>query len=320
MIIALAGGVGGAKLARGLADILGPQELLVAVNVGDDFEHLGLHISPDIDTVMYTLAGRNNIQTGWGIAGETWNFMAALGQLGGETWFRLGDQDIATHIERTRRLKAGEGLAAVTASLCAALGVKHAVVPVSEDLVRTFVDTDAGLLPFQDYFVRCKSEPSVVALNYEGARGARPSSALLSAFDDAKLQGIIICPSNPYLSIGPMLEIPGVADKLKRRRTPCVAVSPIVGGMALKGPAAKMMGELGVEPSAFEVAKLYLGLIDGFVIDVVDEKLAPGVAALGIQPYVTPTIMHGRDEQKHLAAGVLRFAQTLTADTSSVKT
>ena len=320
MILALAGGVGGAKLARGLADVLGADELLVAVNTGDDFEHLGLHLSPDIDTVMYTLADRNNSQTGWGIAGETWYFMQALERLGGETWFRLGDQDLATHVERTRRLKAGEGLASITASLCAALGVKHPIVPVSEDPVRTFVETDAGLLPFQDYFVRRKSEPRVRALKYEGALSARPSPALLQAFDDAKLQAIIICPSNPYLSIQPMLEIPGVIEKLNQRRAPCVAVSPIVGGAAIKGPAAKIMRELGMEPSALEVAKLYRGLLDGFVIDAVDEKLAPAVAALGIQPCVTQTVMYSRDEQKQLASSVLRFAYTLTtaARTSGV--
>jgi LPPG:FO 2-phospho-L-lactate transferase len=311
MIVALAGGVGGAKLARGLAQVLGADELLIAVNIADDFEHLGLHISPDLDTVMYTLADRNNSQTGWGIAGETWHFMEALERLGGDTWFLLGDQDLATHVERTRRLRSGEGLASITASLSSALGVKHRIVPASEDAVRTFVETDAGVLAFQDYFVRRKSEPKVSALRYEGASGARPSAALLEAFNAANLEAIVICPSNPFLSIHPMLAIPGVADAIRRRRVPCVAVSPIVGGAAVKGPTAKIMRELDMEPSAFSVADLYRGFLDGFVIDDVDRETADRIEALGLQVLTAPIVVRNKLEQEQLAATVVHFARLL---------
>ena len=261
-VLALAGGVGGAKLAEGLAAILPPGELIVAVNVGDDFEHLGLRISPDIDTVTYTLAGLSNKEQGWGLEGETWNFITALERLGGESWFRLGDRDIATHIERTRRLKR-ETLSAVTADFATRLGIKQAIVPVSDDPVRTMVVTDRGLLAFQDYFVRLRCGPRVERLEFPGIEDMRPSPGFAAALSAPELTAIIVCPSNPFLSILPILSVPGIRAALEQRRVPLIAVSPIVGGEAVKGPAAKIMDELGIKVSSIGVAGFYGTLLDG---------------------------------------------------------
>jgi LPPG:FO 2-phospho-L-lactate transferase len=311
MILALAGGVGGAKLANGLAQVVPGAALTVAVNTGDDFEHLGLAVSPDLDTVMYTLAGLNNLETGWGRAGETWAFMAALGALGGATWFNLGDQDLATHVERTRRLKAGDSLSAITADFCARLGIAHAVVPMADTPVRTMVETDQGWLPFQDYFVRLKCAPRVAAFRFDGAAAAAPSPGLRAALEDTALRAIVICPSNPFVSVDPILAVPGVREALARRRAPLVAVSPIVGGQALKGPALKMLQELGRETSALGVARHYAGLLDGFVIDRQDAALEPAIAALGPRVLATDTIMADRAAQARLAAAVVAFATGL---------
>jgi LPPG:FO 2-phospho-L-lactate transferase len=300
VILALAGGVGGAKLAAGLQGMLGP-DLTVVVNTGDDFEHLGLSISPDLDTVMYTLAGLNNTQTGWGLAGETWSFMGMMEKLGGETWFRLGDRDLAVHVERTRRLAAGEPLSAVTAALCARLGVRARVAPMSDDPVHTVVLTGEGELAFQDYFVRLKCEPVLKGLRFDGAASARMGQAFAAALDDASLRGIVVCPSNPYLSVQPILEVPGVRGRLEGRRVPLAAVSPIVGGRAIKGPAAKILRELGREASALEVARHYRGLADVFVLDQADAALAGEVEALGMRAVVTDTIM--RDAASAAALG-----------------
>jgi LPPG:FO 2-phospho-L-lactate transferase len=312
MILALAGGVGGAKLADGLAQILPPDELVVAVNTGDDFEHLGLHVSPDLDTVMYTLAGLNNLDTGWGRAGETWHFMAALGALGGATWFNLGDRDLATHVERTRRLAAGETLAAVTADFCARLGIKHTVVPMSDQPVRTMVRSDDGWLPFQDYFVRLKCAPRVAGFRFDGADAATPSPGLRRALADRTLRAIVICPSNPFVSVDPILAVPGVRDALGRRNVPLVAVSPIVGGKAIKGPALKMLQELGLDPSARGVARLYGKLLDGFVIDHQDAAVRGDIEALGMAVHVADTIMTDPAAQARLAETVLDFARQLS--------
>ena len=311
MILALAGGVGGAKLANGLAQVLPPDGLVVAVNTGDDFEHLGLHVSPDLDTVMYTLAGLNNLETGWGRAGETWSFMAALGALGGATWFNLGDRDLATHVERTRRLAAGATLSAVTADFCARLGIKPAVVPMSDQPVRTMVRSDDGWLPFQDYFVRLKCAPRVAGFRFDDADAAAPSPGLGRALGDPALRAIVICPSNPFVSVDPILAVPGVRDALGRRRAPLVAVSPIVGGQALKGPALKMMRELGREPSALGVARHYGALLDGIVIDRQDAGLGAAIEALGMRALATDTIMVDRAAQARLAEAVLGFAAGL---------
>jgi LPPG:FO 2-phospho-L-lactate transferase len=308
MILALAGGVGGAKLAKGLADVLPPEELVVVVNTGDDFEHLGLHVSPDVDTVMYTLAGINNTTLGWGIAGETWNFMRALEALGGEAWFRLGDRDLATNIERTHRLRAGESLSAVTGHLCARLGVRHHVVPMSDAPVRTLVHTSEGVLTFQDYFVRRRAEPAVTKLEFSGAEEVRIAPAFRFALDSRALAAVVVCPSNPYLSIAPILALPDVRTALERRRVPVIAVSPIVAGQALKGPAAKIMRELGKEPSSLEVARFYQGLIDMLVVDHADSALGASIAALGIRPVVTNSIMKEPQDRGILAKRIIESA------------
>ena len=301
MILALAGGVGGARLALGLSEVLAPQMLVVAVNTGDDFEHLGLHISPDLDTVMYTLAGINDPVQGWGIAGETWNFMRALEKLDGQTWFRLGDRDLATHVERTTRLRMGQSLSAVTQRLCAQLEVRHAVAPMSDDRVRTVVHTATGPLAFQDYFVRRRAEPPVERIEFDGVGDARMSPALAAALASSELEAIVLCPSNPYLSIAPILAVPGVREALAQRRVPSIAVSPIIGGRALKGPAAKIMRELGATPSSLAIAEFYRGLIDALVLDDTDADLEDGVSSLAIQPIVTRTVMHDAAARKNLA-------------------
>jgi LPPG:FO 2-phospho-L-lactate transferase len=313
MIVALAGGVGGAKLADGLARVVAPGGLTIAVNTGDDFEHLGLHVSPDLDTVMYTLAGRNNTETGWGLAGETWAFMTALERLGGETWFQLGDQDLATHVERTRRLRDGETLSAVTAGLCDRFGIGHPIIPMSDDPVSTMVLTDGGRLAFQDYFVRLRCEPRVTGFEFDGAEAAHPSPALSTVMESGSITAAIICPSNPYVSVGPILAVPDIARWLGAREFPVVAVSPIVGGRALKGPAAKMMAELGVEVSALAVARHHGGLLDGMVVDRTDEALATAIEAEGIRVAVTGTIMNSAATRAALAQDVVSFAKTLEA-------
>jgi LPPG:FO 2-phospho-L-lactate transferase len=306
-ILALAGGVGGAKLADGLARIAG-ERLTVLVNTGDDFEHLGLHVSPDLDTVMYTLAGIANPDTGWGIAGETWNFMAQTARLGGPEWFRLGDRDLATHVTRTQRLRAGATLTAVTADLCGALKIVPTVMPMSDDPVRTTIQTDGGELAFQDYFVRLACAVPVTGIRYHGAAAARrnPSLARLDG-----LSAIIICPSNPYLSVDPILGLPGMPQWLAGHNVPVIAVSPIVGGAAIKGPAAKIMAELGVPVSAAAVARHYRGLIDGIVIDTADAGLAAQIVADGTAVRVVPAVMRGTEDRVALAQACLDFAHEI---------
>lgn len=311
MILALAGGVGGAKLANGLAQVLSPGELVVAVNTGDDFRHLGLHISPDLDTVLYTLAGRNNAETGWGLAGETWHFMEAIAHLGGETWFRLGDQDLATHVERTRRLSEGQTLSAATAALCRAFGVALRIVPMTDDPVHTIIHTDAGSLAFQDYFVRLKCEPAVRAVEFAGADRAVPSPGLRAALADPGLRAIVICPSNPYLSIQPILALGGVRAALATRQVPTVAVSPIIGGAAIKGPAAKIMRELGDAPSVATIARLYSGVADGLIIDAQDRHLRSEIEAAGLRACLTDAVMTTPQDQARLAQTTLQFAASL---------
>jgi LPPG:FO 2-phospho-L-lactate transferase len=317
LILALAGGVGGAKLANGLAQILSPDELIVVVNTGDDFSHLGLRISPDLDTVMYTLAGRNNSETGWGLAGETWHVMTALDRLGAETWFRLGDQDLATHIERTRRLAAGEMLSEVTTALCRAFGVRHRIVPMTDESVQTIIHADEGTLPFQHYFVRRRCEPRVQRIEFLGSRQAEPSKAFAAALGDERLRAIIICPSNPYLSVQPILALSGVCKEIESRQVPVVAVSPIVDGAAVKGPAAKIMRELGDEPSAAGIARLYAGIADGLVIDEQDRNLSAAIEVTGLHVCVTPTLMRSDSDQARLAHDVLAFTQSIAVKKAS---
>jgi LPPG:FO 2-phospho-L-lactate transferase len=307
-ILALAGGVGGAKLAHGLALAAPEADLTVVVNTGDDFTLYGLTICPDLDTVMYTLAGLANPDTGWGLAGETWNALAMLARYGAETWFRLGDRDLATHVARTARLRAGEPLTGVTAALCAALGVRARVLPMSDDPLPTRVLTGDGELAFQDYFVRRRWEPVVRGVRFEGAEHARPSAAVRAALDAAEV--VVLCPSNPFVSLDPILALyGGMLAEWRHARGRVLAVSPIVGGEALKGPAAKMFRELGVEPSALAVARHYQDLLDGFVLDAQDAAQAPEVAALGMRPLVTDTVMRTDGERRRLAADVLAFAE-----------
>ena len=317
MILALAGGVGGAKLANGLAQILSPDEFMAVVNTGDDFSHLGLSISPDLDTVMYTLAGRNNSETGWGLAGETWQVARALERIGAETWFRLGDQDLATHIERTRRLAQGQTLSEVTDALCRAFGVRHCVVPMTDQAVPTVVHTDEGTLAFQHYFVRRRCEPRVLGVEFPGQRQAVPAQKFAAALGDERLRAIIICPSNPYLSIQPILALPGVLQAIGSRRIPVVAVSPIVGGDALKGPAAKIMRELGYAPSAAEIAKLYRGIAHAMVIDELDRGLSGEIEAMGLRARVSATVMSSVADQARLAREVVAFADSITVQSGS---
>ena len=308
MILALAGGVGGAKLAHGLADNLSPEQLTIIVNTGDDFEHLGLHISPDLDTVTYTLAGLNNKQQGWGLEGETWAFMTALKRLGGESWFQLGDQDMATHIERTSRLKT-QTLSAITADFCARLGVRHPVAPMTDDPVRSMVDTDEGELAFQDYFVRRQCAPKFRDIRFSGIEAARPSQALLAALADPQLSAIIICPSNPLLSIRPILSLPGISEALRRRPVPVVAVSPFIGGQAVKGPAAKIMNELNLPITPAGFLSFYGDLLDGLVVDRADAALANSLTGPAL--LITDTLMRNQADKIRLARETLEFARKL---------
>jgi LPPG:FO 2-phospho-L-lactate transferase len=311
-LLALAGGVGGAKLAEGLAAVLTPEQLTIVVNTGDDFEHLGVHVSPDVDTVMYTLAGLANRTTGWGRADETWNFMAAMEVLGGSTWFRLGDKDLATNAYRADRLRSGATLSDVTRSLCARLGVRHPVVPMSDDSVRTFVHTDQGRLAFQDYFVRLQCGPRLLRVELQGVESAVPSPGFAEALSSATLDALILCPSNPYLSIGPLLAIPAVRKWWATRQVPVIAVSPIVGGRAIKGPAAKIMAELGVEVSALGVAKHYGDRVDAWVIDRADTMAVQDIETLGKRVLVTDTVMKSPADATRLGAEVITFAKILT--------
>jgi len=312
-VIALCGGVGGAKLAFGLSRVLRKADLTIVVNTGDDFEHLGLAIAPDLDTVTYTLAGLADRERGWGLADETWSFMAALTRLGLEDWYLLGDHDLATHVERTRRLASGETLSAVATDLAARLGVTQTLTPMSDQPVRTWVDTDAGPLAFQPYFVRERCAPVARGVRFEGAAGARPSPAFAAALARPDLDAIVICPSNPYLSIDPILAIPKVRAAIEAAPAPVVAVSPIVGGLAIKGPAAKLMRELGHTPSVGAVADHYRGLIDGLVIDTADATDASALRQTGLAAHVTGTVMRGDDDRIALAVETLAFAATLRA-------
>lgn len=300
-VIALAGGVGGAKLAHGLAMLLPPEELAVVVNVGDDFSHLGFPVCPDLDTVLYTLAGIANAETGWGIAGESWNFMAAMQALGGETWFRLGDKDIATHTRRRQLLAEGHTLAQAIDALRRAHGIGCTVLPASDDELRTRVLTEQGELDFQVYFVREQCRPVVRGLRYDGAEAALPASMQGRAWTETDCTGIVICPSNPYLSIAPILAMPSARQWLAGRKCRAVAVSPIIGGAAVKGPAAKLMHEFGIEPSALAVADYYRGLIDYLVIDQADADQAAGIAALGIKPVLADILMRDEADRRRLA-------------------
>ncbi|MBR46183.1 MAG: 2-phospho-L-lactate transferase [Rhodospirillaceae bacterium] len=309
--LALSGGVGGAKLALGLSHCLPAGELTICANVGDDFEHFGLTICPDIDTLVYTLSGLANPDTGWGRAGDGSQFMETLKSLGGESWFHLGDGDLAMHVARSERLRTGEGLAAITADISTRLGIEARILPASDDAVRTMVETASGDLPLQHYFVREQCAPEVAGFRYEGAESARANPEVLATLASPALHAVIVCPSNPYISIDPILALPALRQALIDCRAPVVAVSPIVSGDALKGPTAKMMHELGLTVSAIDAAGHYGGLIDGFVLDPADEALAPAIADLGIAPFAAPAVMTSLDYKIALARACLDFAESL---------
>lgn len=307
-VVALAGGVGGAKLVDGLARCMPHDDLTVIVNTGDDFEHLGLRICPDLDTVCYTLAGIANPETGWGRKDESWHVLESLEQLGGPTWFRLGDRDLGTHLERTRRLREGQTLSQITADFCRRWGVDLTVLPMSDDSVQTWVYTSEGELPFQDYFVRRRCQPVVKGFRFQGADGARPVRGVVEFIRQADL--VVICPSNPWVSIDPIFSVPGIKDAVTTR--PILAVSPIIGGKTVKGPAAKMYAELGLQPSALTVARHYGPLLTGFVFDRVDGEQAQAIEALGVASLVTDTLMNTPGERQRLAEEVLRFGDQLS--------
>lgn len=302
-ITALAGGVGGAKLAHGLSLILPPEDLTVIVNTGDDFEHLGLYISPDLDTVCYTLAGLANPETGWGRMNESWNAFNNIERLCGPAWFRLGDSDLATHLERTRRLKEGRSLSQITKDFCQAWNINLTILPMTDSPVRTMVDTEDGELAFQEYFVHRRCEPRVKGFRFDGVEVAEPAPGAKEALESADV--VVLCPSNPWVSIDPILRV------VKQIKKPVVAVSPIIGGEAVKGPAAKMYKELGIEPSALAVAKHYHTILKGFVLDNADKEYIEQVETMKIKTRVTDTIMKNVEDRARLAQDVLHFAGSL---------
>ncbi|MEX3957418.1 2-phospho-L-lactate transferase [Trinickia sp. EG282A] len=310
--IAFSGGVGGAKLALGLARALPPDELLIVANTADDFDHLGLHICPDLDTITYTLCGRANRSQGWGVEGETWSCLEALSELGGPDWFRLGDRDIATHLYRTQRLREGARLSEVTAEMCAAFGIAQRLLPMSDDPVSTIVHTAEGELPFQDYFVRRRCEPRVTGFHFAGADSAAMHPELRAGLDSPHLRAVIFCPSNPFVSIAPMLAIPGIEEALRSIHTPIVAVSPIIGGKAVKGPAAKMMSELGLPISSLAVAKHYRDLVTAFIVDETDSDEVARIRELGLACEAMPTLMNNDDDKLRLARSVIAYSHELS--------
>jgi LPPG:FO 2-phospho-L-lactate transferase len=304
--VLLAGGTGGAKVAHGLQQVLPPGDLTVIVNVADDFEWQGLPVSPDLDTILYTLAGVADPVQGWGVAGDTQVTMGMLERYGADTWFRVGDADLATHLHRATLLRDGASLTDATASLATALGVPSRLLPATDDRLRTVVQTAAGDLPFQDYFVRRRQQDEVTGLRFEGAERARPSTAGLAAIAEAGL--VLIGPSNPLVSIGPILAIPGMRQALEAAPGTRIGVSGIVAGKAIRGPADRMLASLGHEPSARGVAEIYRGLLDRFVVDVADAGLAPAIEALGMAVSVLPTVMRSDEDRAQLARSLVALA------------
>jgi LPPG:FO 2-phospho-L-lactate transferase len=310
-VVALAGGVGGAKLAAGLQEVLPAGALSVVVNTADDFDLWGLHICPDLDTVMYTLAGIANPETGWGIAGESFESLNMLGRYGEDTWFKLGDRDLATHTLRTHRLRSGGTLTEVTAELAGALGIETSILPMSDDPVSTVLHTPEGRLEFQEYFVRRGQRDEVLGVELRGVEVARPTVAVLAAISGA--DAVVICPSNPVVSVGPILALPAISEAITSSRAPKVAVSPIVGGRALKGPADRMLLSLGHEVSATGVAAMYSGLVDGMVVDTVDEAERASIEAIGMRVLVTGSVMRDAEDRARLASQTLEFGAGMVA-------
>ncbi len=309
--IVLTGGVGGAKLVQGLAAVLPEGTLTAIVNTGDDFDHLGLRIWPDFDTTLYTLSGVVNRDQGWGRADERWTALTTLGALGGEDWFRLGDRDLAVHLLRTGALRTGTSPVEIAKRLTAAFALSTKLLPATEDIVSTKVTTPQGVLDFQHYFVRERCAPRISAIRYDGAERAQPAPVILEALQDPALRSILLAPSNPLLSMGPILAIQGLRDGLARAKTPRIAISPIVGGRAVKGPTAKIMTELHMEVSPLTVARLYRDILDGFILDTEDKDLRQSIEALGLRCLVTNTVMTTDAERAALARTALDFAADL---------
>jgi LPPG:FO 2-phospho-L-lactate transferase len=302
-IVALAGGVGGAKLADGLAQVLFPDNLTIIVNTGDDFDHFGLRICPDLDTVCYTLAGVANPATGWGRNSETMNAMEIVRELGGPTWFKLGDHDLGLHLERTRGLQSGKTLSQITDNICRAYDIGVQIIPMSDQSVPTWVHTHEGILSFQEYFVHQQCEPEITGFHFEGAESAHPAPGVLEALESADL--VVICPSNPWVSIDPILAIPGIRPAISSKCV--VAISPIVGGRALKGPAAKMYIELGIQPSSVAVAQHYCDFLKGFILDDIDKTQDEVIQEMGLFTLVTDTIMKTKEDRVRLAQEAIKF-------------
>jgi LPPG:FO 2-phospho-L-lactate transferase len=298
-VVALSGGVGGARFVQGVVEVVAPEDVTVIGNVGDDVEVLGLHVSPDLDSILYALAGLNDEERGWGRAGETWRALEAVRSLGGEGWFQLGDLDLGLHLVRTQAMRAGEPLSSITLRVARALGVETVVLPATDDSLRTWLETPAGDFPFQEWFVARGHRDEVDAVRFEGEADAAPG--VLEALDEAEL--LLVAPSNPYVSIGPILAVQSIRDALARRRVPCVAVSPLIGGRAVRGPADRMLARLAGGTSPAHVAAQYEGLIDALVVDEADADDLEGLGA--VRPIVTRTLMADTDARKRLAGAAL---------------
>ena len=307
-ILALSGGIGGAKLALGLTQAMPPEKLMIVGNIGDDFVHCGLHISPDLDTLMYTLSGKSDPEKGWGLARESWTVMRAMEEMGGETWFQLGDSDLATHLERTRRLSEGHSLSDITTDFCHKFGIASQIIPASNDSVRTIVETTEGDLSFQNYFVQNRCQPIATGFRFQGADKALPHPEFIEILQSPFLKAVLICPSNPFLSIDPILAVQGVREALQVCSVPVIAVSPIIGTDSVKGPTAKIMRELGLPISAIAVANYYHDFLDGFILDTQDEKEASEIQEMSISVKITEILMKDLATKTKLANTVLDFS------------
>jgi LPPG:FO 2-phospho-L-lactate transferase len=313
-IVALCGGVGGAKLALGLERIAAPVAATIIVNVGDDFEHLGLRICPDIDTVLYTLGNLSDPERGWGRAGESWNFIENVKLLGADDWFLLGDKDLALHVTRTQHLHRGGLLSDFVARAAKRFGIRSNILPATNAALSTMIDTDQGVLPFQEYFVKQRCAPRIKSIQFAGAASAAAAPGVLDALSDPALHAIIVCPSNPYLSVDPILAVPDIKAALRNASAPVIAVSPIVGGAAIKGPTAKIMAELNLAPSQRSIAAHYQGLIDALVVDISDENEARD---LPVPTFVVPTVMTTLEQKIQLARDVIDAAASLRTNSAS---
>jgi LPPG:FO 2-phospho-L-lactate transferase len=309
-ILALSGGVGGAKLCRGLDQITDKDELVIIANTGDDFLYLGFYISPDIDTLIYTLSGENNIETGWGRTNETWKAHNVMRELGADNWFKLGDKDLEMHVYRSKEIQNGTSLTEITQKVSKIWNINSKILPMSNNSVKTIIESDIGTLSFQEYFVKKKCMPKVESITFKNKK-AKTSQTILDEMNDKNLTAIVFAPSNPYLSIDPILSLSEIKTFLHASSTPVIAVSPVVDGQAIKGPTTKIMTELGLEPSAVTIAKHYDGLIDGLILDVLDQSLVSQVEDMGIRTKVMNTVMHNDQDKIQLAQGVLDFAQEI---------